>query len=184
MQTNVASRAAAVIVGLEAVGLIVIVVRELVSLLSGDAASAPSGLALLVLTAVGAAAVAAFALALWRGRSWGRSGSIVVQLLILAVALGAATGAYAEPIVGLATRRARGGGARPADPRRCGARHPIRNPRTLPRTDGGGSAQPTCRSVRTRPTWPVARTLYRACSIRPLASITKVERMTPWITLP
>ena len=29
MQTNVASRAAAVIVGLEAVGLIVIVVREL-----------------------------------------------------------------------------------------------------------------------------------------------------------
>lgn len=102
MQTNVASRAAAVIVGLEAVGLIVIVVRELLSLLSGDAASAPSGIALLVLTAVGAAAVAAFALALWRGRSWGRSGSIVVQLLILAVALGAATGAYAEPIVGLA----------------------------------------------------------------------------------
>ena len=55
-----------------------------------------------MLTAVGAAAVAAFAVALWRGRSWGRSGSIVVQLLILAVALGAATGAYAEPIVGLA----------------------------------------------------------------------------------
>jgi hypothetical protein len=102
MQTKVASRAAAVIVGLEAVGLIVIVVRELLSLLSGDAASAPSGIALLVLTAVGAAAVAAFALALWRGRSWGRSGSIVVQLLILAVALGAATGAYAEPILGLA----------------------------------------------------------------------------------
>ena len=102
MQTNVASRAAAVIVGLEAAGLVVIVVRELLSLLSGDAASVPSGLALLVLTAVGAVAVAAFAIALWRGRSWGRSGSIVVQLLILAVALGAATGAYAEPIVGLA----------------------------------------------------------------------------------
>jgi len=102
MQTNVASRAGAVIVGLEAVGLVVIVVRELLSLLSGDAASVPSGLALLVLTAVGAVAVAAFAIALWRGRSWGRSGSIVVQLLILAVALGAATGAYAEPIVGLA----------------------------------------------------------------------------------
>ena len=102
MQTNVASRAAAVIVGLEAVGLLVLVVRELISLGSGDAASAPSGLALLVLTAVGAAAVAAFAVALWRGRSWGRSGSIVVQLLILAVALGAATGAYAEPLTGLA----------------------------------------------------------------------------------
>ena len=102
MQTNVVSRVAAVIVGLEAAGLIVVVVRELVSLLSGDAASAPSGLALLVLTAVGAAAVAAFAVALWRGRSWGRSGSIVVQLLILAVALGAATGAYAEPVFGLA----------------------------------------------------------------------------------
>jgi hypothetical protein len=102
MQTNMPSRVAAVIVGLEAVGLIVVVVREILSLLSGDAASAPSGLALLVLTAVGAAAVAAFALALWRGRSWGRSGSIVVQLLILAVALGAATGAYAEPVAGLA----------------------------------------------------------------------------------
>ena len=35
MQTNVASRVAAVIVGLEAAGLIVIVVRELLSLLLG-----------------------------------------------------------------------------------------------------------------------------------------------------
>ena len=101
MQTNVAGRAAAIIVGLEATGLAVVVVREIVALTAGDAASAPSAIALLVLTAVGAGAVAAFSVAVWRGWSWGRSGSIVVQLLILAVALGAATGAYADPLIGL-----------------------------------------------------------------------------------
>ena len=62
----------------------------------GDTDSIESAIALLVLTAVGAVAVLAFAVATWRGQSWGRSGGIVTQLLILAVALGAVTGAYAR----------------------------------------------------------------------------------------
>jgi hypothetical protein len=50
---------------------------------------------------VGAIGLLAFGVAIWRGSSWGRSGGIVAQLLILAVAIGAFTGAYAEPLTGL-----------------------------------------------------------------------------------
>lgn len=89
------------LVGLEGLGLIALTVWQVVAIVSGDTASIDSAVALVVLSAVGAAAVGAFAVAIWRGRSWGRSGSIVTQLLILAVALGAATGAYAEPAVAL-----------------------------------------------------------------------------------
>jgi hypothetical protein len=94
-------RAAAVLVGLEGVGLVALTVWQIVAVAGGDTASIDSAVALIVLTAVGAAAVIAFAVAIWRGRSWGRSGAIVTQLLVLAVALGAATGAYAEPTTAL-----------------------------------------------------------------------------------
>jgi len=100
MHTSTVGRAAAVIVGLEGVGLVALVVWQVLAMTSGDTGSLDSALALLVLTAVGAAAVLAFAVAVWRGRSWGRSGGIVTQLLILAVALGAVTGAYAHPATG------------------------------------------------------------------------------------
>ncbi|WP_455132130.1 histidine kinase [Microbacterium aurum] len=51
----------------------------------------------------GAAALAAFAVAVARGGSWGRSGGIVAQLLLLAVAFGAFTGPTAgRPAVGIA----------------------------------------------------------------------------------
>jgi hypothetical protein len=68
---------------------------------SKDWRSLASAIALTVLTVVGAVAVIAFGVAIWRGLSWGRSGGIVTQVLILAVALGAATGAYAHPSTGL-----------------------------------------------------------------------------------
>ena len=84
-----------------------------------------------MLTAVGAAAVLAFAVAIWRGQSWGRSGGIVTQLLILAVALGAVTGAYADrdgtgcsPLPGARhARAARASRCAPPDATR-GTRHP------------------------------------------------------------
>ncbi|MFC8680978.1 histidine kinase [Microbacterium ureisolvens] len=97
MRTNLSGRAAAVLVGLEGLGLAALTVRELVAILTGDTGSLESAIALLVLTLVGAVAVIAFAVAIWRGQSWGRSGGIVTQLLILAVAVGAATGAFAAP---------------------------------------------------------------------------------------
>ena len=77
-------------------------VWQLWALIAGDTDSLESAIALVVLTAIGAVAVVAFAVATWRGLSWGRSGGIVTQLLILAVALGAVTGVYAEPMIGLA----------------------------------------------------------------------------------
>lgn len=102
MRTNPFGRVAAVLVALEGLGLVALTVWQVVAVVGGDTSSLDSSVALLVLSAIGAAAVLAFAVAVWRGRSWGRSGAIVTQLLILAVALGAATGAYAEPQVALA----------------------------------------------------------------------------------
>lgn len=74
---------------------------QVLALLGGDSASLASAIALIVLTLVGAGAVAAFAVALWRRHSAGRSGAVVTQLLLIAVAWGAATGSYAHPAVAL-----------------------------------------------------------------------------------
>jgi multisubunit Na+/H+ antiporter MnhF subunit len=101
MRTNLSGRVAAIVVGLEGIGVAALAVWQIAALLSGDTDSIESAIALVVLTVVGAAAVLAFAVAIWRGHSWGRSGGIVTQLLILAVALGAATGAYADPGIAL-----------------------------------------------------------------------------------
>lgn len=101
MATNVIARAAALVVGLEGAALVALVGWQVLAVIGGDTDSLASALALTVLTAVAAAAVIAFAVAIWRGLSWGRSGGIVTQVLILAVALGAATGAYAHPSTGL-----------------------------------------------------------------------------------
>ncbi|MFT4228978.1 MAG: histidine kinase [Microbacterium sp.] len=87
---------------MEGVGLLALAGWQAVALAGGDTESAISSVALLVLTVVGAVSVLAFAAAVARGRSWGRSGGVVTQLLLLAVALGAATGQYAHPLVGLA----------------------------------------------------------------------------------
>ncbi|GAA1946424.1 histidine kinase [Microbacterium deminutum] len=101
MRTNAVARVAALIVGLEGAALVALVGWQIIALASGDTVSIESALALVVFTAVGAAIVIAFAVAIWRDLSWGRSGGIVTQVLILAVALGAGTGAYGHPSTGL-----------------------------------------------------------------------------------
>jgi peptidoglycan/LPS O-acetylase OafA/YrhL len=101
MRTKAIERVAAVIVGLEGLALVVLVIWQVIAIATGDTDSLASAIALTVLTVVGAVAVIAFGVAIWRGLSWGRSGGIVTQVLILAVALGAATGAYAHPSTGL-----------------------------------------------------------------------------------
>lgn len=101
MRTSLSGRTAAVLVALEGAGLAALVVWQVVAIAGGDTDSIESAIALIVVTLIGAAAVIAFAVAIWRGQSWGRSGGIVTQLLILAVALGAATGAFAVPAVAL-----------------------------------------------------------------------------------
>ncbi|GGH37808.1 histidine kinase [Microbacterium album] len=95
------TRPAAVLLAIEAIGLLALAGWEVVALIGADASSTTSGVALIVLTVIGAAAVAGFAVATWRGRSWGRSGGVVTQLLILAVAVGALTGEYPQPAAAL-----------------------------------------------------------------------------------
>lgn len=101
MPTTIWDRLAAVAVALEGICLAALVVWEIIALVAGDTGILSTALALLLLSAIFAAAVLCFAVGLWRGQTWGRSGGIVTQLLILAVALGAATGQYAEPIIAL-----------------------------------------------------------------------------------
>ncbi|HYI51892.1 MAG TPA: histidine kinase [Microbacterium sp.] len=101
MRTHAAGRIAAVLLGLEGLAVAALAAWQVWALILGDTGSIESAIALVVLTAVGAAAVIAFAVATWQGLSWGRSGGIVTQLLVLAVALGAVTGAYADATTGL-----------------------------------------------------------------------------------
>lgn len=83
--------AAAVLLALEAAALLVITLIEVFGLSSGDASSLPSGLGLIALSAVGAVGLAVLAYAVLRGRSFGRSGGLVAQILAIAVALSALT---------------------------------------------------------------------------------------------
>lgn len=90
-------RAAAILLGIEGLVVFALAGWEIVALVSGDVDSLTSSIALIALTVVGACAVIAFAAAVWRGASWGRSGGIVTQLLALAVAGGALTGPDPQP---------------------------------------------------------------------------------------
>ena len=81
-----AALAAGVLV-LEGVALTVIGLIELFALGAGDASSVASGVALIVLTLIGAAALIAFAFGTLRRASWARSGGILFQVLAIALAL-------------------------------------------------------------------------------------------------
>ncbi|MDF2561629.1 MAG: hypothetical protein K0R99_3075 [Microbacterium sp.] len=83
--------AAAAVLAAEAAALLVFAVIELVGLGAGDAASLPTALALIALTLIGAAALAAFALGTRVGKSWARSGGVVFQVLGIALALASLT---------------------------------------------------------------------------------------------
>lgn len=101
MRTHAAGRIAAVLLFVEGLAVAALAIWQVWALVAGDTESIEGAIALVVLTAIGAVAVIAFAVAAWRDLSWGRSGGIVTQLLILAVALGAVTGAYADVNAGL-----------------------------------------------------------------------------------
>jgi hypothetical protein len=103
MTTTTAERVASALLGLEGVAVFVLAGWQVVALVTGDTDDAVSSVALVVLTTIGALALVAFAVAVFLGHSWGRSGGIVAQLLILAVALGAATGPTAVPATAVAT---------------------------------------------------------------------------------
>ncbi|MGO1768693.1 MAG: histidine kinase [Microbacterium sp.] len=96
------TRAVVVLLALEAIALLGIAAWEIVALVGTGAGSVASAVALIVMTLISAAGVAAFAWGVRTGRSWGRSGGVVAQLLLIAVAVGAITGEYAHPLIALA----------------------------------------------------------------------------------
>ncbi len=65
-----------------------------------------------------------------------------------------------------------------------GLRRPCRISGALGARPGHRVRAQTPRSLRSLATWPVARTLYSALPMRPWASITKVDRITPVTVLP
>lgn len=99
-------RAALVIVSallvLEALALVAVVVWLLVDLVSLQPSSYATAIALLVLVAIGAAWVAATAVASFRRAPWSRAAAIVWQILQVSIAVGAFQGLFARPDVGWA----------------------------------------------------------------------------------
>ncbi|MBT2485442.1 MULTISPECIES: hypothetical protein [unclassified Microbacterium] len=83
--------AAAALLAAEGAALVVFALIEVAGLGAGDAASLPTAVALIVLTLIGAAALFAFAFGVRAGRSWARSGGVVVQVLAIALALASLT---------------------------------------------------------------------------------------------
>lgn len=93
---------ATIVLALEATALLALLVWQVYELFSAETVSMSSALALIVMTALASVALGGFSVATARNRSWGRSGGIVAQVLILAVALGAVTGAGVAPLVAAA----------------------------------------------------------------------------------
>lgn len=91
-----------VLLGAEALGVLALAIWQIVAVVMDDVLDVVSAVALIVFTVVAAVVVGAFAVGVSAEQSWGRSGGIVVQLMILAVALGAATGSYAHPAIAAA----------------------------------------------------------------------------------
>lgn len=100
--SSTATRLAVGLLGLEALALLALSGWEITALIRGDLVSWSTSIALLVLCLLATVGVAAFAVAVLRGRSWGRSGGIVTQVLIFAIAIGAVQGETAHWGIALA----------------------------------------------------------------------------------
>jgi len=89
MRASKLTVAASTLLALEGAALIVVALVEVFGLSAGDAALLPSALALVVLTVIGGAGLVGLGLAVLRGRSWGRSGGMVLQIIAVAMAMSA-----------------------------------------------------------------------------------------------
>lgn len=72
----------------------------IVELLTATPGSLVSAVALLVLTAIAAVWVGFIAANVLRGRAWTRGASVVVQILLGAIAIGCFQGIFAQPAIG------------------------------------------------------------------------------------
>ncbi|WP_228479949.1 hypothetical protein [Microbacterium abyssi] len=87
VRSPVLATAAAVVLAIEGAALTIFAVIELFGLGAGEAVVLPTAVALIVLTLIGAVALFAFAFGTRRGRTWARSGAVVLQVLAIALAL-------------------------------------------------------------------------------------------------
>jgi hypothetical protein len=90
------------IVFLESAAIAAVVIYLVIEILVSPAASITSALVLAVFVAIAGVFVAFIALNILRGNAWTRGATIVVQVLIAAVAFGSFTGDAALPAVGVA----------------------------------------------------------------------------------
>jgi hypothetical protein len=90
----------AVLVGLEALGMVGITVLLVVDLLTSTPASFASAVALIALSALAAVFLGAIVRGILRGRSWVRPAAVTWQILQIAVGVGSLQGADARQDVG------------------------------------------------------------------------------------
>lgn len=89
-----------VLLALESAGLVAATVFLVFELLVAPTDSFVSAIALTVCVAIAAVWVSAIAVGTWRGQSWIRGASIVVQVLLAAIAIGSFQGILPRPDIG------------------------------------------------------------------------------------
>ena len=98
MRSPALAASAAAVLALEGAVLATLAIIELFGLGAGRAAVPTTAIALIVLTLIGAGALFAFAWGTRSGRTWARSGGVMLQVLVIAFAL-ASLGV--EPVPGI-----------------------------------------------------------------------------------
>ena len=88
------------LLGLEALGVVALVIWLVVQAFVAGASDTGSGIALLVIAVLCAVWIVLTAVAAARKRSWMRASSVTWHLLVLAVAVGCFTGVAAVPAAG------------------------------------------------------------------------------------
>jgi hypothetical protein len=89
-----------VLLAIESAGLVAATVFLVFELLVAPADSFASAIALTICVAIAAVWVAAIAVGAWRGQAWIRGASIVVQVLLAAIAIGSFQGILPRPDIG------------------------------------------------------------------------------------
>jgi len=85
------------VIGVQFAGVLALGIVLLVEILVAPAASVATALALVVLAGLVAIVLAAVLVGIWRGRAWVRAASVVFQVLLFAIGVGALQGALAQP---------------------------------------------------------------------------------------
>lgn len=85
------------VVTAEFLGVLALGILLLVEVLTAPPASFGTAIALVVLAGLVVVALGAVLFGIWRGRAWVRAATVVFQVLLFAVGVGALQGAFAQP---------------------------------------------------------------------------------------